>query len=183
MGEREERARARRAFGNPMAIRLALWDPDRFLDRIAPLWRLIWSRAGLLLWLAVVLPAAFLVAPHWPELSNNFADRVLATDNLFILYLLFPILKALHELGHATAVKARGGEVHDLGVIFLVMLPVPYVEASASIAFRSKWQRATVGAAGVAVELFLAAIAFYLWLLAEPGVVRAALFNAMLIAG
>ena len=74
--------------------------------------------------------------------------------------------------------------MHDLGVIFLVtVLPVPCVEASASTTFRSKYQRALVGAAGVAFELFIAAIAFYLWMLAEPGVFRAVLFNVMVIAG
>jgi putative peptide zinc metalloprotease protein len=166
-----------------MAIRVPLWDPDAFLNKFPGLIALIWSRWGAALWLAVVLPAAFLILPHWPELSHNFSDRLLAVDNLVVLYFVFPILKGFHELGHATATKARGGEVHDLGLILLVMLPVPYVEASAASTFRSKYQRALVGAAGVAVELFIAAIAFYLWLLAEPGVFRAALFNIMVIAG
>lgn len=182
-GEKEEKARYRRSFGNPMAIRIPLWDPDAFLNRFPALINLIWSRWGAALWLAVVLPAAFLILPHWPELSHNFSDRLLAVDNLVVLYFIFPVLKGFHELGHATATKARGGEVHDLGIILLVMLPVPYVEASASTAFRSKYQRALVGAAGVAVELFIAALAFYLWLLAEPGVFRAALYNIMVIAG
>jgi len=35
----------------------------------------------------------------------------------------------------------------------------------------------------MAAELFVAALAFYAWLLIEPGVARAALFNVMLIAG
>ena len=182
-GEKAEKARFRRSFGNPMAIRLPIWDPDAFLNRFRPLINLIWSRWGAAIWLAVVTPAAFLILPHWPELSHNFSDRLLAVDNLFVLYMVFPILKAFHELGHATATKARGGEVHDLGVILLVLLPLPYVEASASTTFRSKYQRALVGAAGVATELFLAAIAFYLWLLAEPGMFRAAMFNVMVIAG
>jgi putative peptide zinc metalloprotease protein len=56
------------------------------------------------------------------------------------------------------------------------------VEASAATAFRSKHERALVGAAGMAAELFLAALAFYLWLLVEPGPVRAVLFNVMVIA-
>ena len=180
-GEKHERARHRRSFGNPMAIRVPLWDPDAFLNKFPGLIALIWSKWGAALWLAVVLPAAFLILPHWPELSHNFGDRVLAIDNLVVLYCVFPLLKAFHELGHATATKARGGEVHDLGIILLVMLPVPYVEASASTTFRSKYQRALVGAAGVAVELFIAAIAFYLWLALEPGVLRAALFNIMVI--
>ncbi|WP_168212811.1 MULTISPECIES: PqqD family peptide modification chaperone [unclassified Bradyrhizobium] len=182
-GEREERARFFRTYANPMALRLPLWDPDAALNSCQGLIRLIWSRWGGLLWLAMVLPALFLVPSHWPELSHNLSDRVLAVDNLLTLYLVFPLIKALHELGHASATKAGGGEVHDMGVVFLVLLPVPYVEASAATVFKSKYRRALVGAAGVIVELFVAAIAFYVWLLIEPGIVRALLFNVMLIAG
>ena len=181
-GQREERAHYRRSFANPMALRIPLWDPDAFLNRFVRWPRAIWSRWGALVWLTVVLPALFLIPPHWPELTNDFTDRVLALDNLVVLYFAFPVLKALHELGHATATKAGGGEVHDMGIIVLVMLPVPYVEASAATIFRSKYRRALVGAAGVIVELFVAALAFYAWLLVEPGLVRAVLFNVMLIA-
>ena len=181
-GAREDRARHRRSYANPMALRIPLWDPDAFLNRTKDWISRIWSRWGAILWLAVVLPAVFLVPAHWPELTNNFTDRVLALDNLVVLYLAFPALKALHELGHATATKAGGGEVHDMGIIMLVLLPVPYVEASAATIFRSKYRRALVGAAGVTVELFVAAFAFYGWLLVEPGLVRAVLFNVMLIA-
>jgi putative peptide zinc metalloprotease protein len=182
-GQRAEHARTRRSWGNPMAVRLPLWDPDRLLDRIAGASRLVWSRWGALLWLLVVLPAVMLIPLHWPDLTHDLSDRVLAMDNLIELLLVFPIIKMAHEMGHATATKAGGGEVHDVGVILLVLLPVPYVEASASIVFRSRLQRAVVGAAGVAVELFIAAIAFYLWLAAEPGFARAVLFNVMAIAG
>src|SRR5437867_4767957 len=182
LGEREDRARYRRSFANPMALRFPIWDPDAFLNRFDHWIRRIWGRWGAVVWLAVMLPALFLISPHWPELSNNFSDRVLAFDNLAVLYCVFPVLKALHELGHATATKAGGGEVHDMGLIVLVLLPVPYVEASAATIFKSKYRRALVGGAGVIVELFFAALAFYGWLLVEPGLVRAALFNAMLIA-
>jgi putative peptide zinc metalloprotease protein len=181
-GERDERARRARSYGNPMALRVPLWDPESFLQRFRPAIGFVWSRWGALVWLAVVLPALLLVPPHWADLTHDFTDRVLAVNNLLVLYLLFPLIKALHELGHASATKAGGGEVHDMGLILLVLLPVPYVEASAATTFRSKRQRALVGAAGMAAELFLAALAFYTWLLIEPGVVRAVLFNVMLIA-
>jgi len=181
-GEREETARLRRSYANPMAIRIPLWDPGAFLDHFGGLIRLMWSRGAALLWCAVVFPAVFLISPHWSELSNNFSDRVLASENLVALYLVFPLIKLAHELGHATATRAGGGEVHDLGIILMVLVPVPYVEASASTVFKSKYRRAMVGAAGMAVELFIAACAFYLWLLIEPGLVRAILFNVMLVA-
>ncbi len=182
-GEREARAKRRRSFANPMALRIPLWDPGRFLDRHAGLWRLLWGRAGALLWLLVMLPALVLLPSQWPELSGNLADRVLQVDNLVMLGLVFPLLKALHELGHATATRAGGGEVHDMGVMLLVLMPVPYVDASSANVLRSRWARARVGAAGMLVELFVAALAFYAWMLLEPGLVRALCFNVMLIAG
>lgn len=182
-GEREEKAQRRRTYMNPMAVRIPLWDPDEFLNRFPKAISLLWSRWGALMWLAVVLPALILVPPHWQELTHNLSDRVLAVHNLFLLWLVFPVIKALHELGHATATKAGGGEVHDMGLILLVLIPVPYVEASAATVFKSKHQRAVVGAAGMIVELFIASLAFYLWILIETGAMRAILFNVMLIAG
>ena len=182
-GERESKTRRRRSWSNPMALRLPLWDPDAFLNRTRWLAGPLWGRWGALLWLVVVLPALLLLPAQWTELTHNFSDRVLAVDNLLLLWLVFPAIKALHELGHAYATKAGGGEVHDMGLMFLVLMPVPYVEASASSVFKSKTRRAVVGAAGMLVELFVAALAFYLWLLVEPGMLRAILFNIMLVAG
>src|SRR5437762_3437747 len=104
-GEREVKARRQRSFANPMALRIPLWDPDAFLGRIRGLIGLVWSGWGGMLWLAIVLPALFLMPMHWPELTNNFSDRVLAVDNLVALYLVFPVIKLLHELGHAPATK------------------------------------------------------------------------------
>lgn len=182
-GQRQERQQRGRSYLNPMAVRLHLWDPDRLLNRIRPLVDLLWSRWGALLWLAVVLPALVLLPPQWAELTGNFSDRIFAADNLVLLWLVFPLIKALHEFGHAAALKRGGAEVHDLGVVLLVLIPVPYVEASASTVFKSRFERALVGASGMAVELFIAALAFYLWLALEPSALRAALFNVMLVAG
>lgn len=182
-GAKHERSQRRRAWLNPLAIKLHLWDPNAFLDRWRPWIDRLWGRGGALLWLVVVLPAVVLALLHGAELTHNFADRVLAVDNLLLLWVLFPLIKAAHELGHAVAVKRGGGEVHDMGLMLLVLIPVPYVEASASSVFKSKQERAMVGAAGMAVELFIAALAMYAWVLMEPGLVRAMLFNVLLVAG
>ena len=181
-GERQERSTRRRSYMNPLAIRMHFWDPDAFLNRIRPLVDLLWSRWGGLLWLLVVLPALLLLPLQWTELTGNFSDRLLAADNLLMLWLVFPLIKALHELGHAAATKRGGGEVHDLGVLMLVLMPIPYVEASASTVFKSKFYRAVVGASGMLVELFIAALAFYFWMLLEPSPLRAVLFNVMVVA-
>jgi putative peptide zinc metalloprotease protein len=130
-----------------------------------------------------VLPAIVLSAQHWQELSENASDRILAADNIVMIALSFLVLKTLHELGHGYAVKAFGGTVHEIGVMFLVFAPMPYVDASAASEFRSKWQRALVGAAGMIVEVFIAALALYVWLAVEQGLVRAVAYNVMVVAG
>ncbi len=182
-GQRESRNKSRRSWINPMAVRIPLWDPGDFLDRHASLWPRLWSRGGALVWLMVVLPALMLLPSQWPELSGNLSDRILQADNLLLVGVLFPFIKALHELGHATANRASGGEVHDMGVMLLVLMPVPYVDASSANVLRSRWARALIGAAGMIVEIFIAALAFYVWMLVEPGLLRAACFNVMLVAG
>lgn len=168
---------------NPMSLKIPLLDPDRFLTRWAGHLSWMFGRVGGLLWLAVVLPAMALAFEHWGELTNNLSDQVLSTSNLLVLALVYPFVKAAHELGHGFATKVYGGAVHEMGLMFLVFAPTPYVDASAASAFRSKYQRAVVGSAGMLVEVFIAALALYVWLAVEPGVVRAVAYNVMFIAG
>ncbi|MGH8660381.1 MAG: HlyD family efflux transporter periplasmic adaptor subunit [Burkholderiales bacterium] len=168
---------------SPLAIRIPLFDPDRLLERWLPWYRPLFGPAGAAVWLAVVGWGAFTAVQHWDELTRDITHRVLAPENLLIIGLVFPLIKALHEFGHACAVKAWGGEVHEMGIMLLVLMPVPYVDASAANAFPEKRRRVIVGAAGMVVEVFIAALALYLWLGMEPGIPRAVLFNAMLIAG
>ena len=167
---------------NPLALRVPLVDPNAFLTTTLPFVRPLFGPIGGLLWLATVLPALVLAARYWPELTDNIGDRVLPPGNLLLIALIYPVIKLLHELGHGYTTRAHGGEVHELGVMLLVMLPMPYVEVSASAGFRSKWVRCFVGAAGIMVELFIAALALYVWVLVEPGLVRAFAFNVMLTA-
>jgi putative peptide zinc metalloprotease protein len=76
-----------------------------------------------------------------------------------------------------------GGEVHEMGVMILVVTPVPYVDASAASAFPGKWQRVLVGAGGMVIEVFIAALAVFLWVAAEPGLLRSIAYNVIVIAG
>ena len=181
--QKQERRQLFQRFAQPMAVRIPLFDPDRFLSRWMPLVRPLFSWFGLGLWLLVVLAGAVLAASHWPELTENIVDRALTAENLLMLWLAYPLVKTVHELGHGFAAKNWGGEVHEIGIMLLVLMPVPYVEASSASAFREKHKRMVVGAAGIMVELFLASLAVILWLNVEPGPVRALAFNVMLIGG
>jgi len=171
------------AIKSPMAVKLPLIDPEPFLSRTAGLSRWIFNPITGLVWLFCVGWALTQAAYHWPQLTENLSDRVLAVENLFLIWLVYPIVKLIHEFGHAYAVKRWGGEVHEMGVMFLIFMPIPYVDASASAAFHSKYQRMLVAAAGILVEAFIAAVAMWVWVSVEPGIVRSIAFNTLLISG
>ena len=108
---------------------------------------------------------------------------MLEPASLVALWFSYPLVKLLHEFGHAFAVKRWGGEVHEIGILFLVFMPIPYVDASAASVFPGKHRRMVVGAAGIAVELFLAAIATFVWVSVEPGWTRHVAYAVMLVGG
>ncbi len=177
---RTERKR-RRAAVNPLAFRLPLWNPDPFLT--AHLHRVAWlfSRgAGVAIALILGL-GAMLLALNVDALGA-FARRELGTGQmLLIMWLVYPVMKLLHEFAHAFAVKVYGGEVHEMGITLLLLTPIPFVDASASVAFSDKKQRITVAAAGIVVEAVLASFALALWLAFETGVARDLAFAVVFI--
>jgi putative peptide zinc metalloprotease protein len=163
--------------------RFPLIDPERFLQFFLPVVRPLFSWFGALLWLAALVPALILFGTHWTDLTRGMLDRVFVANNIVLLWLLFPCIKACHEFGHAFATRVFGGEVHEMGVMLLVVTPVPYVDASSASAFQQKWRRVLVGAAGMVVELFIASVALFFWINAEAGVLRTLAYNTIFIAG
>lgn len=177
---------------NIMFPRIPLWDPDRFLVRWMPLVRVMFSRFGALVWLAVVIGAIAAVASKSTSPSHDLKEAAKHaidvqgnTINLLYMWGMFVFVKLIHELGHAFSCRRFGGECHELGIMFLVFIPTPYVDASTAWGFPSKWQRIFVGAAGMIVELFFAAICAFIWVnIGDPNhnIWGQLAFNAMLVA-
>ena len=170
-------------YANPMAIKIALLDPDKFLSRWMHWVRPLFSKTAVIMGLGLMLYALVEMWRNWSVISNHVSETTLQPSNLLILLLAYPVVKVAHELGHGFAVKHWGGEVHEMGIMLLVFMPVPYVDASASGAFTSKYRRMTVAAAGIVIELVLASVALLLWLNIQQGMVSDIVFNIMIIGG
>lgn len=169
--------------GNPLSLKFPLVDPDPLLKTLACL-----MPRGLLPWLALawatwVGVAVFLAARHWDELSADVTTRIFAPENMGLMALAFPLLKAIHELGHGLMLRLFGKSCHEMGLMFLILIPVPYVDASQATALADKRQRMLVGLGGMMAELAVAALALFLWLSASPGMGKAFLHQILVAAG
>ncbi len=168
---------------NPVMFRVPLFDPDRLLERTLPFVRPLTGWFGLVLWVVVMAAGLATAALNWERLTHNLGDQLMSFTNLAIMAATYPVIKALHEFGHGWLTKARGGEIREFGIMFLVFFPVPYVDASAASAFRNKWDRAAVAAGGILVETFIAAVALLVWASAESGFVTALAYNIVIVGG
>jgi len=173
---------------NLLFIRIPLFDPDHVLTRWVKVFGWMFSWFGFLLWAILIGIGLFHVVGRAGELVNQ-VNHVLAPENLIFLYLSFGGIKAIHEFGHGFACKkyglrnGSGGEVHTMGIMFLVFMPVPYVDASSAWALRSKWQRIAISAGGMYVELAVAAVAAIVWSNTGEGTaVHTICYNLMFIA-
>jgi len=166
---------------NFLFVRIPLWDPDRFLNHLRPLANLVFRPAFGVVWLLVLLAALKVVIDNIDVLWGQ-TQGILAPGNLVLLYFSWAIIKFLHECGHGLACKRYGGEVHTMGLMFLVFMPIPYVDASAAWAFRERRRRVLVGSAGMMVEMFCAALAAFVWVSTGPGTVNQIAYNVMFLA-
>jgi putative peptide zinc metalloprotease protein len=174
-------AKVRNALASVLFLRIPLWNPDRFLQKLVPAVRLVFSRAGFAVWALVVLWAVKVAIDHREQLFTH-GQEVLAPGNLALLFSAFFVTKLLHEFGHAFACRVFGGGVYNMGIMLLVFSPVPYVDVTASWAFRERWRRVWVGAAGMYVELFVAALAVFVWARTGAGLVNSLAYNVIFVA-
>lgn len=168
---------------NPLGIRIPLWDPDSFLAKTEPRISRCFNRRVISCLGLIVVFGLCVAGSHINTLSAYSAARAEELSSLLLLVLVYPFIKAIHELAHAYSIKRHGGEVHEMGVMLLVFFPIPYVDASASAAFEHKQQRIEVAGAGIAAELALAAIAIIVWANIQHGLMSDIAFSVALIGG
>lgn len=184
---RRRQKETQNAIAGVLFARIPLLDPNHLLDRWEPALGWVFSPVGFIMWLGLVVWALLAVSGRAGELADG-ASGVLSPSNLPLLYAAIAGTKLIHELGHGLACKRYGrgtpggGDVHTLGIMFMALVPLPYVDASSAWSLRSKWQRSIVGAAGMYLEMAVAAAAALVWAQTASGTVTHALAQNIIAA-
>jgi putative peptide zinc metalloprotease protein len=152
-------------------LRIPLCDPDRWLARLLPWTRFLFTVPAVLCSLVFFLAALGLVVTHWDEFLQKLPGRqaLFEPRTLVYLWLSLGLAKIVHEWGHGQCCKAMGGEVHEAGVMLLFLFPALYCNVSDAWQMPRRRQRMAISAAGVYVELLLASAATFVWWLSTPG--------------
>jgi putative peptide zinc metalloprotease protein len=158
-------------------------NPDRWLSRVAPRAGFLFTSSGAVLYFALLASALALVLMHWPELDRELATfgGSLTADQAVWILAVIGLVKALHELGHAVACKHFGGACHEIGVMLFVGVPSLYCNVSDAWMLPRKAPRVLISAAGILVELAIAAVAAWLWWCTNPGLLHSLALYAFVV--
>lgn len=166
---------------NPLWLKIPLGRPEGLLRTLYPGFGWMFSAQAALPAIVLMIVAVLMLASHWTQFTAASAT-VFSRDNWLWLLGAWVALKVIHELGHGLVCLRYGGSIRETGLIFAVFAPLAYVDASASWAFRSRWQRIHTAIAGVYVELVIAAVSAVAWTQCDSAIVRHLLQNVIIMA-
>jgi putative peptide zinc metalloprotease protein len=150
---------------NILYIKIPVFDPDKLLTKMLPWTRWMFTTTFLLVSLGFMLSAVLLVLTHFQTFQSRLPSyhEFFSFKTVVYLWVALGVVKVIHEFGHGLSCKAFGGEVHEMGFLFLCFSPCMYCNVSDAWTLPNKWHRIIISGAGIYVELMIAAAATFLW--------------------
>ena len=153
--------------GTLLYIRWSVFDPDSLLNWLDARLRFLYTRGFLVFSLLLIFAAAFVTVLHAGEMGlqlvGSFGFGMLALAWLFAV-----LAVVAHEFSHGLTCKRFGGEVHEMGILFLFFMPCLYCNVSDAWLIPEKSKRLWVTFAGAYCDLMVWALATLLWRITAP---------------
>ena len=167
-----------------VSIRFPGFDPEPILSWLYPKISWLFSAAATLLFLGVIAAALLLVGSNLDEFRNRLPEfqQFFGFKNLFYMGFILIFTKTIHEFGHGLMCKHFKGECHEMGFMLMVLTPAMYCDTSDSWILPNKWHRIAIGAAGMWVEVVMAAFATFVWWYTHPGWLHYLALNIMFLS-
>jgi putative peptide zinc metalloprotease protein len=171
--QRSRRVQSHSSF-NVAHLSFSAWDPDRYLTRLEQkIGKYVYNRwmvlAAVLLFLfeAVVFTAKWSVFGPDILLYYDFGKKTFS--DLVEFWLLLFVIGFVHESAHGLTCKHYGGEVHNMGLMFLYFTPCFFVDVTESWISASRLQRMATIIAGIWIEMIFCGVATIIWMNTQAG--------------
>ncbi len=170
-------------FANILYIKIPIIDPEKLLTGMYPYFRWLFTPYFVTASCGLMLAALTLVVSRFDEFYSKLPEFQSFFNWYTIVYFWcsLAVVKVIHEFGHGLTAKHFGGEVHEMGMLFLVLTPALYCDVTDSWLLPNKWKRIWISAAGIYVECFLASLATFVWFNTQPGLLNSLMLATMFI--
>ncbi len=149
-------------------IRIPLWSPQKLLDRLVTLTRVIRLQQFLIALVLTAVVGLILLLRQWDQFISGFT-YLYSGSGWLILILGIILCKFAHELGHGVIARRYGCHVNTAGVAFMFGYPLFFVDITDGWIVTDHRKRALISSGGLLAEGFVTAIAIWMWLLLPDG--------------
>lgn len=179
--QKKQRMARRSRWINPIMLKIPLGNPDKAAGKLTNYFGWMISPS---VGVTMVLLWCFAILILLPRLDELFTptDTILSSSNWIWLGSCWLILRVVHESAHAVTCKRFGGVVREWGILWLMFIPLPYVDVTSSWRFPLRRGRILTSAAGMIAELTIAACAAIVWANADSPLIRQNAVNVMMAA-
>ena len=179
----QQRRNRRLLWTRLLLIRFPGVDPSGFMDWLYPRCRWLLGGWGVALVVPLLIYALTIVSGQVGEVRSRLPSLATLVEpaNLLLLLITLAAVKVLHELGHALLAHHVGGHCREMGLQLLAFTPCLYCDVSDIWKIPRKWSRIAVSAAGMGVELVLAAGAIIVWWHTQPGLINTLALNTAIV--
>lgn len=160
---------------NYLFIRIPLLKPDYFLTRTLPAVAWLYQRWVVAGVITLGVLGLFMVSRQWDVFLGTFRQS-LSAGGLIYYGLAFVVIKILHEFAHGYAAKRLGCRVASMGLALIVLFPILYTDTTDTWRVRDRTRRMGVVLAGLKLELYIACLATFAWVILPDGQWRSAAF-------
>jgi putative peptide zinc metalloprotease protein len=187
--ERRNLLKSRKSkFGDLSQILFPAVNPDRFLTWLYRYTSFIYTWWFTLMTLVVFAFMAGITIAHWSEIRRdtlhffNFSEKTWADVGVF--YLVAVGAMCWHEIAHGHACKHYGGRVPSMGFLLIYLTPAFYTDIGEGQVLATRYQRLIISLAGAWAELYICAVATFIWWDTSPDTtVHEIAYMMMLITG
>lgn len=181
---KEVKQKAMQFLSSVISMRLPGFDPENLLRWMYRWIGFFFSTSFTCVVVVTLLLAGGLVLGNLEEFYSRLPDfqSFFAFDNILFLGTILIFTKTIHEFGHGLLCHHYGGECHEIGFMLLVMTPAMFCNTSDSWVLPNRWHRMAIGAGGMYVELFMAAIFTFVWWFTNPGWLHYLALNIMFLS-
>ena len=156
--------------GNPFYLRFKAFDPDRLFERMMGNIRFLFTSEFVFFSAVMIVMAIGVTVANWSEIGQEL-PRLYNFQSLALTWLIAMLVIVAHEFAHGLTCKYYGGSVREIGFMLIFFQPAFYCNVSDAWLFPQKAHRLWVTFAGAYFELFLWAVATFVWRATDPNTV------------
>jgi putative peptide zinc metalloprotease protein len=154
--------RPKTLFGRLVFFKIKAFDPRRLLDRLVIRARVFFTKEFVALAVLTIAFSTLITLYNLHDIADGFWG-LMNFQGIVIIYLSMFAVVLLHEFAHGLTCKHYGGDVREMGMLFIYFQPAFYCNVSDAWLFPEKRKRLWVSFSGGFIQIFIWAVAVLVW--------------------